>query len=88
MQLLRGLTSKMLSLCIQAMTSHARLIWNRLIQSSFRMLDESRVLYKSNVLELCLQAACEVFVCATCVTHLYVDEGTGQKLENAHGDNL
>ena len=39
---------KVLSLCIQAMTSHARRIWNRVLQNSFRRPDESHVFQNLN----------------------------------------
>ena len=59
------------------MTVHARLIRNRVLQSSLRILDESHVFYNSHIIELCLQAARGVFVKR--LTNLYVDEGTKQR---------
>ena len=68
------------------MTSHARRIWNRVLQNLFRRLDESHVFYTAIIIESRLQVACGVFV--TRLTNVYVDEGIEQQLENAHGDYL
>ena len=53
--------SKIMSLCIQVMPSHARQIPNAVLQDLFRRLDESRVFCNANIPELDLEAACEVF---------------------------